>query len=136
MVNFFLMIIMELLVFHVPIHGNFLALTTGALLYVICATGFGLLLSTVLDSQIAAIVGTSIATLTPAVQFSGLLNPISSLSGAAEGIGKTYPTTYFLTICRGVISKGLSFTELSPALFALLAIIPVLSVILLKKQGK
>jgi ribosome-dependent ATPase len=96
-------------------------------------------MSTFLDSQIAAIFGTAIATLLPAVQFAGLLNPISALTGAGAAIGRLYPTTYFLIISRGTFSKGLGFSGLSTSFFVLLAMIPVLtftSVLLLKKQGK
>jgi ribosome-dependent ATPase len=139
MVNFLLMAQMALLLFHVPVTGGFLALATGALLYLACATGLGLLMSTFMESQIAAIFGTAIATILPAIQFAGLLNPISALSGAGAIIGRLYPTTYFLTISRGTFSKGLGFLGLSNSFFALSAMIPVLTiacVLLLKKQGK
>jgi ribosome-dependent ATPase len=139
MVNFLLMAMMALFLFQVPITGSFLALAIGALLYLACATGLGLLMSTFMESQIAAIFGTSIATILPAVQFAGLLNPISALTGAGAIIGRLYPTTYFLTISRGVFSKGLGFSGLSTSFFVLLAMVPVLtftSVLLLKKQGK
>jgi ribosome-dependent ATPase len=139
MVNFLLTTMMALCLFRVPITGSFLTLATGALLYLACATGLGLLMSTFMDSQIAAIFGTAIATILPAVQFAGLLNPVSSLSGAGSFIGHLYPTTYFLTISRGTFSKGLGFSELSTSFFALLAILPVLtvaSVLLLKKQSE
>jgi ribosome-dependent ATPase len=139
MVNFLLMALMALLLFHVPVTGGFLALATGALLYLACATGLGLLMSTFMESQIAAIFGTAIATILPAIQFAGLLNPISALSGAGAIIGRLYPTTYFLTISRGTFSKGLGFLGLSNSFFALSAMIPVLiiaCVLLLKKQGK
>jgi len=92
-----------------------------------------------MESQIAAIFGTAIATILPAIQFAGLLNPISALSGAGAVIGRLYPTTYFLTISRGTFSKGLGFLGLSNSFFALSAMIPVLiiaCVLLLKKQGK
>jgi ribosome-dependent ATPase len=136
--NFVLMTLMALFLFRVPISGSFLALATGALLYVVCATGLGLFMSTFLDSQIAAIFGTAIATVLPALQFSGLLYPVSSLSGAGAVIGRFYPTTYLLTIARGTFSKGIGFSELSTSFFVLLAMIPsltILSTLLLKKQG-
>jgi ribosome-dependent ATPase len=138
MANFVLMTLMALFLFRVPISGSFIALATGALLYVVCATGLGLFISTFMDSQIAAIFGTAIGTVLPALQFSGLLNPVSSLSGTGALIGRFYPTTYFLTIARGTFSKGIGFSELSTSFFVLLATIPVLiifSIMLLKKQG-
>ena len=90
-------------------------------------------------TQIAAMFGTMIATLLPAVTFSGLLNPVSSLEGVAAIIGKLYPTTYFLIISRGTFTKALEFEDLQFHLLALLLFIPVitvLSLILLKKQEK
>ena len=55
-------------------------------------------------------------TILPAVQFSGLINPVSSLEGAGAVIGSIYPATWFVTICRGVFSKGLGFADLWPDL--------------------
>ena len=139
MINFLLMTLMALFLFRVRLTGSFLTLATGALIYVTCSTGLGLLMSTFMDSQIAAIFGTAIGTILPAVQFAGLLNPVSSLSGFGSVIGRVYPTTYFLIICRGTFSKGLGFYELFPSFLALAVMVPVLtvaSVLLLKKQGR
>jgi ribosome-dependent ATPase len=137
MVNFFSLILLAIYVFGIPLKGSFLTLSIGALLYISATTGLGLLMSAFTRTQIAAIFGTMIATLLPAVTFSGLTSPVSSLEGAAYFIGKLYPTTYFLTISRGTFTKALHFTDLYPHILALLIFIPVitlLSLFLLKKQ--
>ncbi|TGS21931.1 ABC transporter permease, partial [Mesorhizobium sp. M2D.F.Ca.ET.185.01.1.1] len=95
--------------------GSYLAYATGALLYVIIATSIGLLMSCFMNSQIAAIFGTALLTLIPATQYSGMIDPVSSLQGVGAFIGRIYPTTYFVTISRGVFSKALSFADLSGA---------------------
>ncbi len=139
MVNFFLLVLLSVFVFDVPVKGSLLTLTLGALLYIICSTGLGLLMSSILNSQIAAIFGTAIATLVPATQFSGLIHPVSAMEGAAAFIGHIYPTTHFLTISRGVFSKSLGLAQLYLYLIPLLLTIPVLtllSVVGLKKQEK
>jgi len=108
-----------------------------ALIFVIVSTGFGLLASTFTKSQIAAMFVTMIGTIIPCVQFAGLLNPVSSLSGAGAFIGRIYPATHFLTISRGVFSKGLDLTSLGASFWPLLAAVPVilgLAIVLLKKQ--
>lgn len=138
MINFLLLTLMALFLFRIPMKGSFWALTGGAFLYVTAATGLGLLASTLMKSQVAAIIATALGTLLPAVQFAGLLNPISSLSGFGILIGRIYPTTYFLTIARGTFEKGLGFADLYTAFFAIFAAIPVLtigSLLLLKKQS-
>ncbi|TWA63634.1 ribosome-dependent ATPase [Azospirillum baldaniorum] len=137
MLNFLLMVAMAVTVFGVPLTGNLLALSAGAVLYTIAATAMGLLMSSFMRSQIAAVFGTTIATLIPATQYSGMIDPVSSLGGAAALIGEVYPTTHFLTMSRGVFSKALGFGDLHAAFVALLIAVPVLigaSALLLKKQ--
>lgn len=137
LLSFLLMTAMAIWGFGVPLKGSFLTLFIGALLYVTASTGFGLLMSTFTGSQIAAIFGTALATMLPAIQFSGLINPVSSLEGLGAVLGQIYPTGPFLIISRGTYSKALGLTDLWTYFIPLLIIIPVLtlaSVLLLKKQ--
>ncbi|MEO3991549.1 ribosome-associated ATPase/putative transporter RbbA [Pseudocitrobacter cyperus] len=137
MLNFFLLCALSVFVFGVEHKGSFLTLTLAALLYVTIATGMGLLISTFMKSQIAAIFGTSIITLIPATQFSGMIDPVASLEGPGRWIGEIYPTSHFLTIARGTFSKALDLGDLWPLFIPLLVAVPLvigLSVLLLKKQ--
>ena len=139
MLNFLLMVLLAVTVFDVPVKGSFATLALAAFLYSIVATGIGLLASTFTRSQIAALFFTMIASIVPAVQFAGMLNPVSSLEGAGRIVGEIYPTTYMLIITRGVFSKALDFSDLQASFWPLLAAIPVVlvtTVLLLKKQDK
>ncbi|MGE7088379.1 ribosome-associated ATPase/putative transporter RbbA, partial [Achromobacter xylosoxidans] len=137
MLNFLLMTLLAVTLFGVPITGSFTTLLAAALIYNVVATAIGLLASTFTRSQIAALFFTMIGTLVPAVQFAGLLNPVSSLEGAGKLIGQVYPATHMLTISRGVFSKALDFSNLQGSFWPLLIAIPVIlgaSALLLKKQ--
>ena len=137
MFNFFLLCALSVFVFGVAHKGSFLTLTLAALLYVTIATGLGLLISTFMKSQIAAIFGTAIITLIPATQFSGMIDPVASLEGPGRWIGQIYPTSHFLTIARGTFSKALNISDLWGSFIPLLIAVPLvlgLSVLLLKKQ--
>ncbi|SVZ77750.1 multidrug ABC transporter permease [Klebsiella pneumoniae] len=137
MFNFFLLCALSVFVFGVAHKGSFLTLTLAALLYVTIATGLGLLISTFMKSQIAAIFGTAIITLIPATQFSGMIDPVASLEGPGRWIGQIYPTSHFLTIARGTFSKALNITDLWGSFIPLLIAVPLvlgLSVLLLQKQ--
>lgn len=137
MLNFLLMTLLAVTLFGVPITGSFTTLLAAALIYNVVATALGLLASTFTRSQIAALFFTMIGTLVPAVQFAGLLNPVSSLEGAGKLIGQVYPATHMLTISRGVFSKALDFSNLQGSFWPLLIAIPVIlgaSALLLKKQ--
>ncbi len=139
MFNFATLALLAVFVFGIPIKGSIFTLCLGALLYVTCATGLGLLMSSILNSQIAAIFGTTIVTLLPAIQFSGLIHPVSAMEGAGAFIGKLYPTSHFLIISRGVFSKSLGLAELYPYFIPMLLAIPLLtllSVAGLRKQER
>jgi len=139
MLNFVLLTTFAIFIFRVPFTGSLLTLTTAAFLYVIVATAMGLVLSVFMQSQIAAIFATAILTIIPAAQYSGLINPVSSLQGAGAVIGRIYPTTYFVTISRGTFSKALGFGDLSFEFLPIVAAILVLlglGVIFLKKQAR
>ena len=138
MLNFLLLVIFAIFIFHVPFTGSFMTLTGAAFLYVVAATGMGLVISAFITSQIAAIFGTALLTMIPAMQYSGLIDPVSSLQGVGAFIGKIYPTTYFVTIARGTFSKGLEFSDLAGSFVPLFIAIPVLlglGAVLLKKQA-
>ena len=137
MVNFLLMSLLAVTVFGVPLKGSFLTLSVAALLYVTSATAVGLVVSSFVRSQTAALFGTAILTLLPVIQFCGITDPVSSLEGLGRMIGNVYPTTYFLTIARGTFSKGLGFADLQASFIPLILAVPLLTglcVLLLRKQ--
>jgi ribosome-dependent ATPase len=137
MANFLLLTLLAVTLFGVPLTGSFPTLAVATLLYVGAATAIGLLISTFTRSQIAAIFGTAVLTMLPAAQFSGMLDPVSSLEGVGAFIGQIFPTTHYLTISRGVFSKALGFFDLERSFVPLLIAIPVLlglCAALLRKQ--
>lgn len=137
MLNFLLLFIMAVALFRVPMTGSVPTLSAAALIYVAASTAMGLLFSSFIRSQIAAIFATALLTMLPAAQFSGMIDPVSSLQGVGRLIGEIYPTTHFLTIVRGTFSKALGFNALAGSFVPLLLAVPVLlglSVALLRKQ--
>jgi len=137
--SFLLLTLLAVAVFRVPLEGSFLTLAAGALLYVGAATAVGLLISSFMRSQIAAIFGTAVLSILPAVSFSGMIDPVSSLEGIGRLIGEVYPTTHFLTIARGTFSKALNFSDLHAAFVPLALAGPLLlglAAVLLKKQER
>ena len=138
-ISFLILVFFAIFVFDVPLKGNFFTLSFAALLYIICTTGIGLLMSSFAKTQIAALAGTAIFTLLPTVQFAGLKDPVSSLEGIGRLIGEVFPVTYFINISRGLFSKNVSFSDLHLEFFALsisTVVIIMLSLFVLKKQEK
>lgn len=139
LISFISLMMLALFLFRVPVKGNFVALVSGAFLYVIAATGFGILVSTFVKTQLAAMFATIILSMLPVVLFSGLINPVSSLSSGARIMGYAFPSTYFQQISVGTFTKALGFPDLAGNYLALTVIILVyllLSIVFLKKQER
>ncbi len=120
-VSFLTLVTVALVLFRVPFTGSFWTLALGALLYVWATTGLGLLISAFTRTQIAAIVAAAVITILPTLQFSGLIAPVSSLTGAALVMGRGFPASWFHRISVGAFTKGLGFSDLWPAYVALIA---------------
>ncbi len=139
MLDFAALVGLAITVFGVPLKGSLVALTTGALIYVTATASYGLLISCFASTQIAALFGTAILTYMPAMQFSGMMTPVSALTGTGLVMGRLFPMSYFLPISVGVFTKGLGFTELMPFMLELALFVPGLiglSMLLLRKQER
>ena len=126
------------LVFQIYPKGSLPALLTAMVLYCICATGLGLVYSSLTRSQIAVLFLTIVGTIVPTVQFCGLIQPVQSLTGVGKIIGTIYPASPMLIICRGIFNKSLTFSEMAPQfaeLVLMAAVIFFLGLILQKKQA-
>ena len=95
LIQFVTLVALAVLLFHVPIKGSLATLVLGGVLYVLASTGFGLLISVFAATQTAAIFAAAIITILPAVQFSGMFVPVSSLTGGAGIAAKIFPEHLF-----------------------------------------
>ncbi|MHC0612437.1 ribosome-associated ATPase/putative transporter RbbA [Komagataeibacter oboediens] len=136
-ISYFMLVAVAVIIMGVPLKGSLLALTVGGVLFVLSATGLGLLISTFVSSQVAAIFGTSIICLIPAVNFSGLLYPASTLTGISRIVGLGFPASWYQLISLGCFTKGLGISSFWPmylALAAFGAVYMLAARLLLKKQ--
>jgi len=139
LVQFVSLVALAVFLFQVPIKGSIATLALGGFIYVLATTGFGLLISVFSATQTAAIFAAAIITILPAVQFSGMFVPTSSLTGMASFASKIFPSTYFQSISVGAFTKALGLPTLWPDIVALGVIASIyfaLSVLLLGKQEK
>ncbi len=98
--------------FGVPVTGNFFALAVGAMLFAVAATSLGLVISSFVSTQLAAIFGSAIIVMIPTLNFSGMMYPVSTLEGGGWFVGHAFPALYFQQITSGVFNKGLGFASL------------------------
>ena len=104
--------------FQVPFRGQVSVLFTGAILFLLCMLGVGLLISTVSATQQQAMV-TAFFFLMPAVTFSGFAFPISTMPQWLQDFTYANPLRYFLIVLRGSYLKGVGMDILWPQMLAM-----------------
>jgi ribosome-dependent ATPase len=119
--SYLMLLLVALTLFQVPIKGSFWGLTLGAVLFVFATTGLGLLMSSFMGTQIAAVFGTAIASVIPTILFSGMFSPVASLTGPGRVFGPGFPSAWFHHVSIGSFTKGLGVVALIPDYLALAA---------------
>jgi ribosome-dependent ATPase len=119
--SFLSMVALAYGLFGVTVKGSAAALTLAALLYVAAGTGLGILISTFVRSQVAAIIATAVICTVPAINFSGFLYPAATLEGAGRFIGMGFPSLWFQNVSLGAFTKGRDFAAFYPEYLILLA---------------
>jgi ABC-2 type transport system permease protein len=92
--------------FGVAVRGSYLELLLATLVFLFGALGWGLLVSTLADTQALAFQIGIITSMLPAVFLSGFVFPIRNMPPALELLTHLVPARYFLVILRGIILKG------------------------------
>lgn len=138
-INIFIIFVVASYLFDLPFRGSFFLFWLASELYVFVALGFGLLVSIMVSSQIVAIVVTFMMTIIPAFMYSGMIMPISSMSGEAFIIAHIYPVMYYNHIIYDTFLIGQGFNSTTNISYLILlffygVILFILGLWLLKKE--
>jgi len=104
--------------FQVPFRGHLSVLFTGAVLFLLCMLGVGLLISTISSTQQQAMV-TAFFFIMPAIVFSGFGFPIATMPPWLQYCTYLSPLRYFLIVLRGTYLKGVGMDILWPQMAAM-----------------
>lgn len=98
--------------FGAPFRGSPLFFLGSSVLYVVCTSGIGLLISLLVRTQVAAVLVTFIATTLPTVLFSGIFIPVQSLDAGGRVMAHLLPAMYYTNIVTGSFLKGIGLDVL------------------------
>ena len=138
-ISYLIMVWIGIVIFDVPVKGSMWAMSLGGVFVITASTAFGLLVSSFVKSQVAAIFATAIIVMVPTLNFSGMMYPTSTLPANVYFIAQLFPGYWFQLISLGGFTKGLGFTDFLNCYAALLTIYAVYfvdAVSLLKKQER
>lgn len=114
MASYLILVLITVFYFGVAVKGSFIGLLLGTLLYVLATTAFGLFISSLVTSQLAAIFICALASMIPGLIFSGLLFPMESSSKLGALVGRIFPTSWYQGISLGGFAKGLEMVQFLP----------------------
>jgi ABC-type multidrug transport system permease subunit len=105
-------------VFGVPVAGSLALLAAFSLIFLFCALGLGLLISSLAQNQVQAI-QIAFVVMLPSVLLSGFIFPQESMPLPIYVLGQAIPATFFIRILRGIILRDAGFMHLWPEAAAL-----------------
>ena len=95
-----------MLLFDVPMRGSWVLLILSVSLFLVGALAFGVLISTLAETQQVAFQLAVLTSYMPTLMLSGFIFPISSMPVALQVVTYAVPARYFLTVLRGIVLKG------------------------------
>lgn len=105
-VNVLTILLMSVFVFSMPIQGSFLLLMMLTILYILCALSLGLLISTIANSQLAAMLISLVGLMLPVVMLSGYAFPVSNMPYVLQLVSNLSPAKWYIIIVKDVMLKG------------------------------
>jgi ABC-2 type transport system permease protein/ribosome-dependent ATPase len=118
-INILILWLMATMLFGAPFKGDPLFFFIASVIYVICTTGIGLLVSLIVRTQVAAMMLAVVVTIVPSVLYSGLLVPIASMNKQAQFEAHLFPAMYYTDIALGSFLKGVGLEQLWGKVLAL-----------------
>jgi ABC-2 type transport system permease protein len=100
--------------FHVPIKGSLFALAFFSTVYLVCALGVGVFVSTAADTMQNAMLLAIFLSLLPSVLLSGFVFPIEYMPIPIQAVTYLFPGRYFVDAIRGIYLKGVGLSVLWP----------------------
>jgi ABC-2 type transport system permease protein len=133
MVNITSILLLSVFALHVPIHGSLLLLVMESVLFILTCLAFGLLISSVTDSQQVAMFISLVGLFLPTIMLSGFMFPIENMPLALQVIAHIIPAKWFFDIVTSVMIKGLNLGAIWKETLILLSMMLCLLFLSIKK---
>ena len=112
LVDLISILLLSAFVLDVPIEGSLFLLFGVSMLYILLALSLGLMISTLVESQVAAMLSSGMALMAPTMIFSGLMFPIESMPSVLQWVSALMPPRYFISAMRKLLIMGVGFRHI------------------------
>jgi len=111
LVNFTNVLLIAVFVLDVPLNGSLALLYFVSIIFIFVALALGLLISSVTDKQLVALLMSAMGLMMPVVMLSGLMFPIENMPVILQGIAQIIPAKWYIVAIRDIMIKGLGFMD-------------------------
>lgn len=119
LINLATVLLLVVFLLEVPINGSLLLLLAVSLIYIFVALAMGLLISTVVDTQISALLFSVMGLLFPVVMLSGLMFPIENMPLILQVLAQIIPAKWYIVAVKNIMIKGLGIGSIIPEILVL-----------------
>ncbi len=131
--NLATILLLSVVVLDVPIAGSLVWLIVISLLFIFTALALGLLISSLLKSQMAAMLASGMGLMIPTILLSGLIFPIESIPGILQGLSCIVPARWYIDAVRKVMIQGVEMQFVLKNIIILVVMTTVFIAVSLKK---
>jgi ABC-2 type transport system permease protein len=116
-----------------PIQGSLFLLIGSTIVYIFCALSLGILISTITETQQAAMLISLLGLMLPVVMLSGYVFPIANMPAVLQVLSNLVPAKWYIIIVKGVMIKGIGIEQIWKELLILTAMTGIFLVISIKR---
>jgi len=133
MINVATILILSVFVLGLPIEGSLFLLIASTIIYIFCALSLGILISTVTETQQAAMLISLLGLMLPVVMLSGYAYPIANMPTILQVLSNLVPAKWYIIIVKNIMIKGIGIEQIWKELLILLAMTGTFLLISIKR---
>lgn len=133
LINVVTILILSVFVLGLPIEGSLLLLIATTIVYIFCALSLGILISTITETQQAAMLISLLGLMLPVVMLSGYAFPIANMPTILQLLSNLVPAKWYIIIVKGVMIKGIGIEQIWKEILILLAMTGIFLIISIKR---
>ena len=131
-----IILLMSSFVLGVPIKGSLVWIYVVSTIYILLALSLGILVSTIAETQLIALLISAMLLMMPVIMLSGMMFPIESMPKILQYISAIIPTRYYISAMRKLMIMGVGIEEVYFEVSVLISMLIALMSLALAKFNK
>lgn len=119
-INLITILLLAFFVLKVPMQGSLLSVIAISVLYILLALALGLLISTLVKTQIAAMLSSIMLLMIPVIMLSGMIFPIESMPRILRYLSDVIPAKWYISAIKKLMIEGLGLSYIVKEISVLL----------------